>query len=106
MQPPISDTKPTLGHLLAQLRRIYHPDSKELSKALQTSHSTYLKIERGQRELSFLMALRLCRFYKLDLHDFISMLSDEELERNDLSVIKAQQRRGKKKAAAIGLNNQ
>jgi hypothetical protein len=46
------------------------------------------------------MALRICRFYQLDLHEFISMLSDEELSRTDFSVIKAKEKIERKKAAA------
>lgn len=100
MYPSISETKLTLGQLLARLRHIYQPDHKALAGALRASYTTYLKTERGQREMSFLMALRLCQFYKLDLHEFISMLSDEELGRNDFSVIKAQEKRERKKAEA------
>ncbi|MFI5193761.1 MAG: hypothetical protein ACHQD7_06875 [Chitinophagales bacterium] len=59
-----------------------------------------MKIERDQRDLSFLMALRLCQFYQLDLHEFISMLSDDELARKDLSGIKAMMQRERKKAEA------
>ena len=92
MYPSISDSKLTIGQLLAHLRRTYQPDHKALAEALQTSYTTYLKTERGNRELSFLMALRICKFYKLDLHEFISLLSDEELRRNDLSVITAQEK--------------
>ena len=98
MYPSISETKLTLGQLLARLRQIYQPDHKALAEAIKMSYTTYLKTERGQRELSFLMALRICRFYKLDLHEFISMLSDEELGRNDLSVTRVHQQRERKKA--------
>jgi hypothetical protein len=101
MQPSIPVAKFTLSQLLARLRQIYQPDSKALSEALHTSYTTYLKMERGKRELSFLMALRICQFYKLDLHEFICMLSDEELGRNDLSVIKFQQQRERKKAELL-----
>jgi transcriptional regulator with XRE-family HTH domain len=90
----------TVGQLLAKLRQGCRLSS-DLYKALNTSSSTYLKIERGERELSFLMALRLCKFYQLDLHEFISMLSDEELERKDLSGIKAMMQRERKKAVAL-----
>ncbi|MEJ7740595.1 MAG: hypothetical protein WKF97_24525 [Chitinophagaceae bacterium] len=51
---------------------------RPLAQALQMSYTTYLKTERDQRELSFLMTLRICQFYKIDLHEFVSMLSDEE----------------------------
>lgn len=101
MYSSISETKLTLGQLLARLRRIHQPDSKALADALQTSYTTYLKTERGNRELSLLMALRICQFYKLDLHEFISMLSDEELGRNELSVIKAKEKRERKKAELL-----
>jgi hypothetical protein len=47
------------------------------------------------------MALRICQFYNLDLHEFISLLSDEELGRNDFSIIHAKERRDKKKAAIL-----
>ena len=100
MYPSFSETKLTLGQLLARLRQIYQPDQKVLAEALRASYTTYLKTERGQREMSFLMALRLCQFYKLDLYEFISMLSDEELGRNDFSVIKAKEKRDRKKAEA------
>ena len=101
MYPSISDAKLSVGQLLARLRQTYKPDNKVLAEALQTSYTTYLNTERGKRELSFLMALRICQFYKVDLHEFISMLSDEELRRNDLSIIKAQQQRERKKAEAL-----
>ena len=101
MYPSISEAKLTLSQLLARLRQIHQPDHKALAEALQMSYTTYLKTERGHRELSFLMALRICQFYKMDLHEFISMLSDEELGRNELSIIKAQEKRERKKAEAL-----
>lgn len=101
MYPSPSDTKLTIAGLLACLRRVHQPDHKALAHALQTSYTTYLKTERGQRELSFLMALRLCRFYRLDLHEFISLISDEELARHDFSVIKAKEKRERKQAEAV-----
>lgn len=90
----------TVGQLLSQLRMTRCSSNADLYKALRTSGSTYLKVERDQRELSFLMALRICAFYRLDLHEFISMLSDEELDRPDYSVIRAQEKRERKKAEA------
>lgn len=46
------------------------------------------------------MALKICKFYKIDIHDLIVMLSDEELDRRDQSVIKAQEKRDRKKEQA------
>jgi DNA-binding XRE family transcriptional regulator len=81
----------------------YRPDKTSLYKALQTSSSTYLKIERDERDLTFLMALKICQFYQLDLHEFIAMLSDTELGRQDISVSRALEKRERKKAeAAMG----
>lgn len=92
--------KLTVGQALAKLRSMYQPDNNALSQALHTSYTTYLKTERDQRELSFLMALKICKFYKIDIHDLIVMLSDEELDRRDQSVIKAQEKRDRKKEQA------
>ena len=100
MYPSISDQRGTVGQVLARLMEQYKPNKPELYKALKTSNSTYLKIERDQRDLSLVMALRVCRFYRLDLHEFISMLSDEELSRQDFSVSKALEKRERKKAEA------
>ena len=101
MYPSISEANLTLGQVLARLRQIYQPEQKALAQALQMSFTTYLKTERDQRELSFLMALRICRFYKLGLHEFISMVSDKELERSDRSVSKAFEQRKRKKAELL-----
>jgi transcriptional regulator with XRE-family HTH domain len=100
MYPSITDSKFTVGQALARLMQLHRPDKLSLYKALQTSSSTYLKIERDQRELSFIMALRVCQFYNLDLHEFILMLSDEELRRQDYAIIRVQQQRERKKAEA------
>lgn len=100
MYPSISIQSCTVGQVLARLREQRKPSNTELYKALKASSSTYLKIERDQRDLSFVMALRLCQFYQLDLHEFISMLSDEELSRQDFSVSKALEKRERKKAEA------
>lgn len=101
MYPSVSDAKLTLGELLARLRLVNQPEQKALAAALKMSYTTYLKTERGQRELSFLMALRICAFYKMDLHEFVSMLSDEELGRSEHSIIRVLKQREKKKAEAL-----
>lgn len=88
--------KYSIGQALAHLRRNYCRDSRELYSAINTSSATYLKIERDERDLSFLMALRICQFYDLDIHDFIAMIDDTELARKDLSVIKVLIKREKK----------
>src|SRR5438477_11701482 len=94
------EQKLTVGEAMIWLKRTYKVESRELMSALKISHTTYLKIERDQRELSFLLALRLCKFYKMDIHDFINMLKEEELERKDLATLKFERIRDKKKAEA------
>jgi DNA-binding XRE family transcriptional regulator len=88
----------TVGQALARLREQYRPANEELAKAIHASYTTYLKTERDQRELSFVMALKLCRFYGLDIHEFIAMLSDEELDRKDFAGIRVQKQRERKQA--------
>jgi transcriptional regulator with XRE-family HTH domain len=78
----------TVGETLSYLRTVFLPRSKDLYAALNTTPSTYLKVERGKRELSLIMAVRLCRFYGLELEEFLGLLAPSELERKDLSSIK------------------
>lgn len=91
----------TVGQVLAKLRQEYRPDNNQLAAALQTSYTTYLNTEKDQRELSFLMALRICRFYGLDIHEFIAMIGNDELNRKDFAILRAQERRERKKAEAL-----
>jgi len=80
--------KKTVGQVLVELRNTHFPNTLSLAKALMMSHTTYLSIERDQRELSFLAALRLCRFYDIDIHEFISRIGEDELTRPDRSVLR------------------
>ena len=100
MYPSVSDSKLTVGQALARLRLLHQPDHSALADAIHASYTTYLKLERDQRDVTLLMALRICRFYKLDLHGFISMLSEEELGRHDLSVTRVLKQREKKREEA------
>jgi hypothetical protein len=95
------NAKLTVGQLLFRLRQMYRPDNKALMLALKTSHATYRKIERDLRDLSFIMALKLCQFYDIDIHDFISMLADHELDRPDISSLKDVMRKEKKRKAIL-----
>ena len=101
MQSSIPPAQGSIAALLTRLRSIHQPSPKNLALAVGMSYTTYLKTERGQRELSFLMALRICTFYKMDIHDFIALLSDAELDRSELSIQKQQQKTERKKAAAL-----
>ncbi len=96
MNTRFSSGKYSVGQALGHLRRHHCRDSRELYAAINTSSATYLKIERDERDLSFLTALRICQFYDLDIHDFIAMIDDNELARKDISVIKVLIKREKK----------
>lgn len=100
MTPYNINKKSTIGEVLFALRAHHQLGSTAVAKGLHTTSSTYLKVERDQRELSFLMALRVCQFYQLDLHEFISLLSEDELNRQDFSLIRVQRQRERKKAEA------
>lgn len=100
--PSFSDAKLSVRQVFARLRQVHQPDHKALAEALHISYTTYLKIERDQRDLSFLMALRICQFYQLDLHEFISMLSEAELDRHDRSIIRDQEKGEKKRGSLKG----
>lgn len=91
----------TISEVLTRLRDIHRPTPQELADAVGMSYTTYLKTERGQREPSFLMILKLCRLYKTDLFDFVSQLSDGELERTELGIEKQRQKIARKKAEAL-----
>lgn len=95
------NAKFTVGQLLFRLRQMCRPDNKALMLALKTSHATCRKIERDERDLSFIMALKLCRFYDIDIHEFISMLADHELDRPDISSLKDVMRKEKKRKATM-----
>lgn len=79
----------TIGKTLQMLRSMHEVNGDRLYRALKVSSSTYLKIERDQRDLSFLMAVRLCHFYRISLEGFVNLIDPEELDRMDLSSIKA-----------------
>ena len=84
-----------------QLRQLHKPDTKEFALLLKTSTATIRKIERDERDLTFIMALRLCQLFDIDIHDFISMLADHELARPDISSLKDKMRKERKRKAMM-----
>jgi transcriptional regulator with XRE-family HTH domain len=90
----------SVGQALRHLRLKHGVNSSELQACINVSSSTYLKIERDERDLTFLMALRVCYYYDIDIHDFIAMIKPDELERKDLSSIRVNGNREKKKKEA------
>lgn len=68
----------------------------EVARAIRMTSATYSKIERDQREASFIMMYRLCAFYEISMHEFADMLSSAELGRSDLSTIRVLRKRQEK----------
>ena len=86
----------TIGVILKELREEHQLSTKEVADVAGTSGTTYLKIERDQREISFIMMMRLCRFYKIDVNELTDRIDSYELERPDLSVIRILEKRNKR----------
>jgi transcriptional regulator with XRE-family HTH domain len=81
------EKKKTIGQTLQMLREANRP-GKLLTNLLGISGSTYSKIERGEKELSLNVAVKLVDFYDLSLDELISMIDPEEFKRKELSSIK------------------
>jgi transcriptional regulator with XRE-family HTH domain len=81
------DNKKTIGETLQMLREANRP-GKLLTNLLGISSSTYSKIERGEKELSLNVAVKLVDFYDLSLDELISMIDPAEFKRKELSSIK------------------
>lgn len=80
--------KVTVGQALKRLRDSYDLHLKDVAAFLKTNHTSYRNIERDQRELSFIMAIRLCEFYNIGLNELVGMLREDELDRKELSSLK------------------
>lgn len=70
---------------------------KDVAEAMKINSGTLTKIIRDEKELSFLMAVRLLEKLDLSIDEFLSMLSKEEINRKDLSTIKWQQKNKERK---------
>jgi len=93
----------TIGQTLTKLRFTNRLTQSAVAKAINVSSGNLSKMERDEREVSFITIYRICRFYEISLHEFADMVSPKELERNDYSIIRMQE---KKKAKALLLNKQ
>jgi len=92
-----------IGETLEQLRYERGYSGATVSKAIGISNPTYLKVERGEREASFIMIFRICRFYEMSLQEFADILNPSELERAELSSIKFMEKRNAKALALLSV---
>jgi transcriptional regulator with XRE-family HTH domain len=86
----------TIGETLKKLKEAHGYSTNQVAKAIRMTGSTYSKVERDQREASFIMIYRICRFYEISMYEFADMLSPAELERSDFSTIRVLEKRKKK----------
>jgi hypothetical protein len=56
----------------------------------------HFKVERDQKEASFIMLYRICCLYEISMYKFVDILSPAELECSDFSTIRMLEQRKKK----------
>lgn len=94
----------TIGQTLRKLKESGGYSASDICRAINTTTSLYLKVERDQREVSFIMMYRICRFYEISMHEFADLLSAAELERSDLSTLRVLKKRGANEANIVSIN--
>ncbi len=85
----------TVGKALEALRLEGGYRISDVAQNIGMAGATYSKVERDQREGSFIMIYRICTFYGISMQEFADMLSPAELGRSDLSSIRAMEQRKK-----------
>jgi len=83
----------TIGETLLKLREERGLSGSDVAKAANISVTTYYKIERDQRDLSFIVSYRICRLYEMSLQKFSDILHPSELERKEISTLRAIKKR-------------
>ncbi len=78
----------TTGEAVQHLRKKCGLKIPQLAAILNISNGTLQKIEHDQRELSFLVALRLLDYMGLAVDEFAALLSADEIGRTELSTIR------------------
>ena len=89
----------TIGQALKALRAERQVKQADVYIAANISSHAYIKAERDERDLSFLAGLRICAFYNLSPDEFAAMLSPQEINRRDLTSIKAIEKQARTKNA-------
>ncbi|HWW42132.1 helix-turn-helix transcriptional regulator [Pedobacter sp.] len=78
----------TIGEAIDYLIQQNGQYRKDIAEVLKISGSTLTDIIRNEKELSFLMGMRLLEHFELSVDEFLSLLSKEEIDRKALSSIK------------------
>lgn len=91
----------TIGQVLIKLRESRKESRSVIAKVASISGSSYIAIERDEREASFIVIYRICNFYDISIQEFADMLSPTELERRELSSIRTLEKRKAKQEKAL-----
>jgi hypothetical protein len=88
----------TIGEAVSLLIQQHGQFKSYLEKEINAPQGYLGKVERGEKELSLLMAIRLLDIFELSLDEFVSLLSPEELQRKDLTTLKWMEKNRKRMA--------
>lgn len=75
---------------------------KDVAEAMNINSGTLTKIIRNEKELSFLGAVRMLEHFGLSVDEFMSMLSDNEINRKELSTLIWLEKNKKKQLDKLG----
>lgn len=89
------ETPRTVGQVLYYLRQQHGAKVKDLQAPLNLKPHRYYQVEKDIKELSLLVAVKLCAYYGLALDEFISLIGPAEFERKDLDTLKFEGKREK-----------
>ena len=94
----------TIGEAIDYLIQQNGQYRKDMAEVLKISGGTLTDIIRNEKELSFLMGVRLLEHFELSVDEFLSLLSKEEIDRKALSSIKFFEKK-KRKEERVGEAN-
>jgi plasmid maintenance system antidote protein VapI len=78
----------TIGEAIDYLIQQNGQYRKDIADVLKINGGILTKILRDDKELTFLMGVRLLEHFELSVDEFLSLLSKEEIDRKALSSIK------------------
>jgi plasmid maintenance system antidote protein VapI len=80
--------KLSVGQAIDLLIRKHGLHRQDIAPVLHTHGGTITKIIRDEKELSFIMAIKLCKHLDIDLNEFAAMISDDEIERKEITSLR------------------
>jgi plasmid maintenance system antidote protein VapI len=80
----------TIGQAIDYLIIQHELYRKDIAEVMKINSGTLTRIIRDEKELSFLAAVRMLQHFGLSMDEFMSLLSNEEMNRKELSTLKWQ----------------